>query len=434
MFTSIKTIVNYLNLAAALMLTAVMYMWYPMQRGIVAFFGLTFLIEIFTDAKFKTVRIDKTVYLYGAMAFFFILAFIYKPFEQTSDYFYPVLERRISLAAFAVICFLGVNKYFKLSYFLNTIIISGVLSILYIIFKIGIVDFIHNPARFSLFNETRIAHIGTHMSFNLYLNIGIIAIWYILRNKWQQISVAPKIFYFLASIIFFIVLANSDGRSGLFIGLFILFGLILYEVFRKNKIISLILVILVPVIFVLMLMQNTRIQATILKEDNTEKTDDIDNIRKALSDEPRLFIWESAWDIFKQKPVLGHGISDAQSFFEAELIKNEDEEYKKYRESLGSRLLYTEPHSQYLQTMLEFGIFGLMLLLFILFYPLHVVDKNRKWMMILVLILFLNQSIFDVFLTSQFSIIFGMMLMMLLKTTDDLSGEKLKNAVNKHFI
>lgn len=424
MFTSIKTIVNYLNLAAALMLTAVMYLWYPMQREIVAFFGLTYLIEIFTDAKFKHVKIDKSIYLYGAMAFFFILAFIYKPFEQTSDYFYPVLERRISLAAFAVICFLGVNKHYKLSYFLNTIIISGVLAILYIVFKIGVGDFIHDPARFSLFNETRIAHIGTHMSFNLYLNIGIIAIWYILRNKWQKLSAPLKGFYFLASIIFFIILANSDGRSGLFIGLFILFGLILYEVFRKNKIVSLIVVMLVPVVFILMLMQNTRMQTTILKEGNTEKTDDIDNIRKALSDEPRLFIWESAWKIFKQKPVFGHGISDGQSFFETELLKNEDEEYRKYREGLGNRLLYTEPHSQYLQTMLEFGIFGLMLLLFILFYPLRVVDKNRKWMMILVLILFLNQSIFDVFLTSQFSIIFGVLLMMLLKTTDDLSRQE----------
>lgn len=421
MSESIKSGVNYINLASALLLTGVMYMWYPMQRIFVTLFAVTYLIEIFTDKKFKHVKVDKSIYLYAAMTLFFLLAFVYKPFEQTSNYFFPVLERRISLAAFAVICLLGVNKYYKLSYFLNIIVISAVLAIFYIIYQVGIGNFIHMPNRFELFNEARIDYIGTHMSFNLYVNIGIIGMWYMLRNKWKSINTVVKILYFLAAVLFFIILSNSDGRSGLFIGLFILFGLILYEVFKLNKKLGVIAIVVVPLLFSLMIMNNKRMEDTIFYDDNLSQKESFEEkIRRALAKEPRLFIWESAWNIYKQKPVLGHGISDGQSFFETELLKNEDEEYRYYRETIKDRLLYTEPHSQYLQTAMEFGILGVAILLFIYFYPLVLVDKNRKWMMILILMLFLNQSIFDVFLTSQFSLIFGMILMLMLKTTDDL--------------
>lgn len=421
MSESIKAGINYINLASALLLTGVMYMWYPMQRIFVTLFAVTYLIEIFTDKKFKHVKVDKSIYLYVAMTVFFLLAFVYKPFEQTSNYFYLVLERRISLVAFAVICLLGVNKYYKLSYFLNIIVISAVLAIFYIIYRVGIGNFIHQPNRFELFNETRIEHIGTHMSFNLYMNMGIIGMWYMLRNKWKSINTVVKILYFLAAVLFFIVLSKSDGRSGLFIGLIILFGLILYEVFRLNKKLGVIAIVIVPLLFSFMIMNNRRMENTILYDDNpTQKESFEEKIRNVLAKEPRLFIWESAWNIYTQKPILGHGISDGQSFFETELLKNEDDEYRYYRETIKDRLLYTEPHSQFLQTLLEFGIGGIILLLFIYFYPLTLVDKNRKWMMILILILFLNQSIFDVFLTSQFSLIFGMTLMLMLKTTDDL--------------
>ena len=56
MSESIKAGINYINLASALLLTGVMYMWYPMQRIFVTLFAVTYLIEIFTDKNLSTSR------------------------------------------------------------------------------------------------------------------------------------------------------------------------------------------------------------------------------------------------------------------------------------------------------------------------------------------------------------------------------------------
>ena len=71
-------------------------------------------------------------------------------------------------------------------------------------------------------------------------------------------------------------------------------------------------------------------------------------------------------------------------------------------------------HNQFLQTTIEFGLIGLVLLLAIYYYPIRLVNRSRMTLLLLGLFLFSWQSLFDTFITGQFAIIFGFFITLLL--------------------
>lgn len=62
-----------------------------------------------------------------------------------------------------------------------------------------------------------------------------------------------------------------------------------------------------------------------------------------------------------------------------------------------------DAHNQYLQTLMEFGITGLILLVFIYIFPILLVEKQLKIVTIYLIATILFQSFFDVFFTGIFS-------------------------------
>src|ERR1035437_4754105 len=131
-------VINYFNLVSLLLLAAASIYYYPIQKlAFLAFFG-SYFIEFILEKKWENIVLDKKSIYYLVMAFFFLLAFIYYPFENTSKYFTWLVGRRLAIFGFAVVGFFGVNSKYKLNYILNTFIISSVVAILYLIFfRIG---------------------------------------------------------------------------------------------------------------------------------------------------------------------------------------------------------------------------------------------------------------------------------------------------------
>lgn len=388
--------INYLNLISLLYLVAVtIYAYFPIQRiGFFLFFG-SYLIEIFLEKKWNNIRLDKKGIYFLGMFLFFLLAILYLPFEDSIKYTNVLIEKRLPLLGLSIVGFLGLNKKFKLNYFLNTFIISSIAAIFYLIFiRIGIHEFISNPLRSDVFMTNRIAYVNGHLMFNFYLNMSLISIWFVLSNRFKEMSWWKITLYITAFILFFYILSISEGRTGFTEGCLLLSGFIFIEIWKQKRKVALIIIALIPLLLFGVFSQHKRMS------------------EKEIQTEPRLFLWQSAIPIIKEKPILGNGISVAQEKFDISRTKYQTEEFRLWSQQLKCEIL--DSHNQYLQTIMEFGIIGLLLLVFLYFFPILIAEKRKKLFAILLMFLCAYHSVFDMFLTGQFSFLFGLIVILIL--------------------
>jgi O-antigen ligase len=394
-------VINYINLFSVLLLTAAsIYYYYPLQNIAFYLFFISYILEFFIEEKWNNIKLDKKGIYYLVMAFFFILAFIYYPFENTSKYFTWLVGRRFAIFGFACVGFFGVNNKYKLNYFLNTFIISSIIAILYIIFyRIGIISFITNPDKAMIFQIERVNSVNSHMVFNLYLNIALVSIWYILTRSWKRTTWWKLILYFGALTLIFGILSISEGRIGLITGFILMFIFIFFEIWKRKKIMGIVFMFLIPFLLFGALHHRERMSEKVIKT------------------EPRVFLWEAALSVIKEKPVFGYGISNAQEQFDIARAKYETIEYRLNWKHI--RILTS--HNQFLQTTMEFGIFGLIILLFLFFYPIFIADKNRKLFAVLLIFPCVYQSLFDVFMTGlNYSSIWGILMVLILSVENNI--------------
>jgi len=390
---SFPLIINYINIIAVIAMVAVsLFNFSSVTKIVYYFFFVSYIIEIFSDKKWQNLHFDKVKLYFVAMALFFLLAIIYLPFEKTNTYTSLMLERRVGLIGFAVIGFLGVNHLYKLKYFLYTFIFMSVFAILFLLFyKIGIVEFIKSENRADLFTQMRILHVSSHMQFNFYLNIAIIGIWYILKNnpkknsRWKQISFITALLVILATLLI------SEGRAGFITGILFCLVFIFIEIYNKWKKAGIIFAIVLPILFAGIVSQQRRFTENQIEND------------------PRTFLLKSAWEVIKERPLLGHGICDAQVSFDEKLAL-----YVRDGFELSRPGRYQDSHNQYLQAIMEFGVLGLIFLLFIFLYPAFAADKNRRLFNAFIVFLCMFLSLFDMYITRLYTPLFGLLTLMML--------------------
>ena len=402
----IKQTINYINLFSCILLIATSICYYPVQKPAFYLFFISYFIEFLIEKKWEKISFDKKSIYFLVMIFFFLLVFIYYPFENTSKYFTWLIGRRLALLGFGLVGFFGVNSKYKLNYFLNTFIISSIIAILFIIFyRIGIVNFILNPEREMLFTNERILTINSHMVFNLFLNISLVSIWYILTRSWRRTKHWKLFLYVGALTLIFSILSISEGRSGFMTGILLMLSFIFYEIWKRKKMIGIIVGFLVPFLFVGIVSQQKRMS------ENNIKT------------EPRIFLWKAAISVIKEKPVFGYGISNAQEQYDIARAKYENEQFKNEWKQI--RILTS--HNQYLQTTMEFGIFGLIILLFLYSFPIYIADKNRKMFALFIIFPCIYESLFDVVITGlNYSTIFGILMVLILSVENNIDIKTIK--------
>jgi O-antigen ligase len=396
--------INYLNLFSAVYLTAsVISDYYPIRQVALELFFISFLIEIFLEKKRKSIQFDRKRFYFIILALFFMIALLSYTFDDTPKYFNYLLTKRYPLIAFALVGFFGLNKKFKLNYFLNTFIITSIATIIYLVFfQIGILEFISNSDRALLFCAERIKHINSHMQFNFYLNISLIGIWYILTRSWKRTIWWKRYLYIAAMTVIIAALSISEGRSGFIAGIILMFSFTFFEIWKRRKAMGIVIGLLIPFLAIGIASQHQRMG------------------KKSLETEPRLFLWQSAVEIIKDKPIWGYGLSNAQEKLDEVRPTFQSENYR--LESLNCFIV--DCHNQYLQTTMELGIFGLLILLFLYTYPIFIVEKNRKLFTILILFLCAYQSVFDMFITGHFSTIFCILILLMLSVENNIVEKK----------
>ena len=404
-------VINYINLASLLLLVITSIYYYPIQKISILLFFSSYFFEFLLEKKWKNIILDKKSIYFLGMAFFFLLAFVYYPFENTSKYFTWLVGRRLAIFGFACVGFFGVNSKYKLNYFLNTFIISSIIAISYIIFyRIGIIEFILNPDKGLIFETERVITVNSHMVFNLYLNISLVSIWYILTRSWRR-TIWWKLFLYIGALtIIFGILSISEGRSGFITGILLMLCFIFFEIWKRKKMIGIVVGFLVPFLLIGIVSQQKRMSESLLKT------------------EPRIFLWEAALSVINEKPVLGYGVSNAQEQYDIARAKYQTEEFRLSWKHI--RILTS--HNQFLQTTMEFGVLGLILLLFIYIYPIFIADKNRKLFAVLLIFPCVYQSFFDVFITGvNYSSIFGILMVLILSVENNIAQKTPKKVIKQ---
>lgn len=361
--------------------------------------SISFIVDFIYNKKYKDFKMSRERIYYCTIILFFLLFYIYYPFEKDTKYTLFLLDKRYFLIVGAFCGFLGLNERHKLSYYLKTIIITAVISILYLIFiRIGFLNFLLSENRANLFTHARIVYLNNHMVFNLYMNLAIICIWYIVKHQYKQLQKWKIFLYIIVFLIMYYILSISEGRSGFLMSLFIISFLLLKEIWQRKKYLIIIALSGLSALVYTEISHHQRIS------------------EKQIKGEPRLFLWKNAIKVIQENPFLGKGASSAQVAFDNQRASSTDETYKNFWTPYD----FVDSHNQYIQTTMEFGLLGLCLLLFIYFYPLILAQKQRKIFAFLVTTVLAFQSVFDMFITGQFVHLFLLCTFMITLCKDDI--------------
>lgn len=244
-------------------------------------------------------------------------------------------------------------------------------------------------------------YLGYQMGLNaIYLsNYCIASITWVLYYKFLYGGPKPfklsLILTILICLYFFLMVFLLSSKMSTVILIAMLLFLSLYIGYRKKVFYRSLLVIAIIGTAAGLLANNLyyfhwRIAVTKLKE--YSGPDDNQNGLAA-----RIFIWHSALHLIQQRPVLGYGLKGAEN----ELIK----QYESKRFEIGIPDKYNS-HNQYMETTLKSGIIGLALMLTIFIIPLWEGIRQKKLLLILMVIHFMIVSMVEGTLEMQQEIIF----------------------------
>jgi O-antigen ligase len=393
-YLKVKDALQYLNLCCLLLLVATLPFYYEYRKLMIILFFATYLLEWVVSMRWKSVNLNPVRCYFLALLLFFLWIFLYYPFEANQHLFRVLMDRRLALLGFAVVGFGGLNEKIKLKYVLNTIVITTVALIAYIMFYcVGFDKLLHGDNLPYLFMEERVNHVNTHMMFNFFLNLSLISIWHLLSSGWLKLGATLKVAYIAATPVILYFLLTTEGRGG-FLTCIVISMLIVWQELRKRKkwLGWVTLSLMPPVALLGMVMHRRVLHVDILQE-------------------PRLYLWKIALPLIKERPILGHGMAAAQEKF----TDLRDQTLPPQLKGAWDEYALVDVHNQYLQTAMEFGLVGLALLLLIYLAPLWLVSKENKGITLLVTLMVLIQSTFDSFLNGQqFGVTFGILAVVLL--------------------
>lgn len=372
---NLPKIAEYSTVFSSLLLTAALMFEIGRVRIAVILFFCSFIADIIINKRWQNVKWDKSKPIFIAMVLYYLLGWIWHPFE-TNDFhlFNQEIENRLPFIAFGVIGLIGwITPKLKPQYIAIVMIITSLSCTFWSWYTLFTSDTL--PTNFAEYQHMFILHrVNSHMVYNIYLNTTILfSIYALLHTSKLKCRIA----YITSILALYAILLTSEGRVGFFTSNLLIFGLISYLIFRFKKLtIAIPYTLMVIVAFLLVIMSHKKIKDT--------------------SHDPRIAIWQNAISVIKEKPIIGHGINDARILF----LENRENnawfaEYMSHLKNNKKNTLTAHPHNVFINAMMEFGIIGLFLLLFIYAYPLFVLKGKRFVYTIGLIIIIGVQSLFE---------------------------------------
>lgn len=320
-------------------------------------------------------------------------------FTDHSDIASKYLEYKLSFLIFPfLLSFKYKNRDFTLKWPIIGLILGVFIASIY-----GVVNaFIcQSNGGESCFMTVSISPVHHPSYFMTYVVFAISGAWYGWVNKWKFFSLYWIVPYTVLGVVLHTYALSFAGL----LFLMLVFGAIsLYFIYKKiGKIPAIILVLLFPLIGYVALKKIPSIRGEYegsVKYVAAFVDDPIQFIKDRdpgmSGSEQRLVMWLVSIEQIKEHP-FGAGTGNVDDVLGARLKELG-------RSQLAKKNL--NPHNQYLQTTVEVGFIGLILLLSLIILVLIAAVKNRNWLLLLVISSLAFNSLFESMLQRQSGIVF----------------------------
>jgi len=236
-----------------------------------------------------------------------------------------------------------------------------------------------------------------HLEYSLFL--AFVSILLLNKLFYNHYTNGMKMVYFLLFLFFLVALFLGMGRTGqvaFIVGLVVL-SVIRFELSLKTILLSFMLI--ASILTFAFFTSNTFQERVYKGKSDIEKM--VHNQDYTTSLGIRVAFWKTTYGIFKDNPLLGVGVGDFKLAVSKELKK---EKYNTgfYKEFMTSQ----SPHNQYLLVLVQVGIIGFGLFVYLLYQFVKIPIKNReiKAINILFATILFTSFMTDTFLRAQFSL------------------------------
>lgn len=309
------------------------------------------------------------------------------------------LEYKLSLIIFPIL-FSFQPKIVKLEYPLVGLILGSGLLLLFNLIN-ATICYSSSEIGFECFLSSSLSRIHHPTYASVFYTSALFAIIYLYKKSSFKINK----FFALSLLIFFsigIFLCLSLAGLLFYLGIVFTYGLVL--VYRKyGKWLAIGFIVSIPVILSVLITVFPNLEgewgnAKWYAEEYFNNHEDYVRNRKypVSGSETRLVMWTvSAYEI--QKHPLGVGTGNIDDYLSYQLKRLGQPEIAEHNYN---------PHNQYLQTALEIGIPGLLLLLFILIFAIIRGFRESNWLLILITLNLAFNCLFESMLQRQSGIVF----------------------------
>ena len=378
-----RTILAYIPVVALIIvILSQPFVYGEIERWALIVFFVSFALDYCVNRRYRTFAWTRDKWVFVAFIVFFLMIYLWNIGGEQPRYFLKIIEQRLPYLGFGIIGILGLNDKFRLRYFAYAVIASVVLMVLFLLVKTDFQPF-EMCGETILFNIMRRQYINSHMLVNMYFNLALICVAYIVLNR--HIGFSAKILSGIGGCVAAFALLISEGRTGLLTSFLIVAIVLTIIVWRWKKWLLLPLYIVLFATFGVVFHFNQRMQ------------------RIVQVDDPRLVIWRLSVDLIKERPLLGYGPVEARRQFVERGLQ--DEEFcRRYADSYFHLPIVVDgspdkfamhPHNAYLETILQFGVVGLVVLLLTVLLPLIFTPTSRRLFIGLAVLAFCLQGMFE---------------------------------------
>ncbi len=240
-------------------------------------------------------------------------------------------------------------------------------------------------------------HLSTHINisaiyFSMYCVFSVYILCYYFLFKKQSFWVRMVCLAITGYLMFFIVILSAKTMIFLLYISALIFTVYSFYYFRSKwgTLVFSVLLVAMPVLLIKFPYVNARLRDTQIKE-YSGTTDDQNGLAV------RGVLWESSWDLIREQPVFGWGRYGAQNELQKKYLQLGFKE--------GAKEHYNS-HNQYLYTWLCYGLVGLSILLVYAGSLLSFFLRNKNFIGICLVLLFILANITECMMEVQKGIVF----------------------------
>ncbi len=328
------------------------------QYGLIAL-GVFFVLTYCMDRGWTKWRWTKDKWFYVVCIVFFLLTPIWQLWDVStpSRFYYSTMEHQMPFLLIGIVGLLGYLPLVRLRWVALTMLVTSIGMFGYVLGNLpeGSLEFSLRALRTYQYHQ--IQFINSHMTVDLYANVGLIIGLYVCFNKQEKLG--WRIVMGLGCFCVFLIQLLTNGRVGLISSLGIVVVMLVYQVLQYRRWLAVILGILMVAGSGLLASRYSRMAWDVVKLD------------------PRFTIWEFSLSEIQLHPLLGYGASTYSTQF-VEHAKQDPamQQYflpildEGFFASLEKNILLIHPHSAYLAVWLEYGVVGILIFLLALLLPL----------------------------------------------------------------